>query len=67
MEKQKSNLPTTPTDKVKQLLRSLSIKQGRKYDSPLSAREIKGFVTFHQLNLDEVLKPLEEFKTYPSN
>ena len=51
-------------DLVKQLLRSLSIKQGRKYDNPLSSREIKGFVEFHKLDLDEVLLPLEEFKTY---
>jgi phosphatidylserine decarboxylase len=42
----------------------LSVKQGRKYDNPISAREIKGFVEFHQLNLDEVLLPLEDFKTY---
>jgi phosphatidylserine decarboxylase len=45
-------------------LRSLSIKQGRKYDNPLSSREIKGFVEFHKLDLGEILLPLEEFKTY---
>jgi phosphatidylserine decarboxylase len=39
------------------------VKQGRKYDNPLSAREIKGFIDFHQLNMDEVLLPHEEFKT----
>jgi len=42
----------------------LSIKQGRKYDNPLSAREINGFVEFHKLDLAEVLLPLEEFKKY---
>lgn len=51
-------------DVVKQLLRSLSIKQGRKYDNPHSVREIRGFVSFHQLDLTEVLLPLEEFTTY---
>src|SRR5579859_5683332 len=50
---------------VKQLLRSLSVKQGKKYDSPLSAREIKGFIAFHQLDMSEVLRPVEEFATYP--
>ena len=61
-------LPLQPAHVVKQLLRSLSIKQGRKYDNPLSAREIKGFIDFHQLDMTEVLLPIEEYKTYiPSN
>ncbi|KAK6507298.1 hypothetical protein TWF481_005742 [Arthrobotrys musiformis] len=50
--------------KIRQLLESLSWKQGKKYDNPASAREIKPFIAFHQLNIDEVLKPLEEFKTF---
>jgi phosphatidylserine decarboxylase len=49
---------------VRKLLRSLSIKQGRKFDDPASAREIPAFINFHRLNLDEVLLPLEEFKTF---
>lgn len=43
---------------------SLSVKQGRKYDNPASARDIKPFIAFHRLDLSEVLKPLEEFKTF---
>ncbi|KAF3273329.1 hypothetical protein TWF970_009240 [Orbilia oligospora] len=50
--------------KIRQLLESLSFKQGKKYDNPASAREIKPFIAFHQLNIDEVLKPLDEFKTF---
>ncbi|EPS45252.1 hypothetical protein H072_765 [Dactylellina haptotyla CBS 200.50] len=50
--------------KIRQLLESLSWKQGKKYDNPASAREIKPFIAFHQLNVNEVLKPLEEFKTF---
>jgi phosphatidylserine decarboxylase len=42
----------------------LSIKQGRKYDNPLSAKEIEGFIDFHKLDIAEVLLPLEEFKKY---
>jgi phosphatidylserine decarboxylase len=42
----------------------LSIKQGRKYDNPISAREIKGFIDFHQLDMTEVLLPIEEYKKY---
>ncbi|EMC99012.1 hypothetical protein BAUCODRAFT_22311 [Baudoinia panamericana UAMH 10762] len=50
--------------RIRKLLRSLSFKQGRKYDDPASAAQIPGFVNFHQLNLTEVLRPLEEFKTF---
>jgi phosphatidylserine decarboxylase len=48
---------------VRKLLASLSVKQGKKFDNPASARDIKGFIAFHQLDLSEVKKPLEEFKT----
>jgi len=50
--------------KIRKLLESLSIKQGKKFDSPASVREIKPFIDFHQLNLSEVLLPLEEFKSF---
>ena len=46
------------------MLRSMSFKQGRKYDDPASAREIQGFINFHQLDMSEVLKPVEEFKNF---
>lgn len=50
--------------RIRKLLKSLSYKQGRKYDDPASAAEIPGFIAFHQLNLDEVLLSLSEFKTF---
>lgn len=46
------------------MLRNMSFKQGRKYDDPASAREIQGFINFHQLNMSEVLKPTEAFKNF---
>lgn len=46
------------------MLRSMSFKQGRKYDDPASAREIQGFINFHQLDMTEVRKPVEEFKNF---
>ena len=46
------------------MLRSLSFKQGRKYDDPASARDIEGFINFHKLNMDEVLKPVDQFKNF---
>ncbi|KAH0611065.1 uncharacterized protein H6S33_011492 [Morchella sextelata] len=50
--------------KIKKLLKSLSVKQGKKFDNPASARDIKGFIAFHQLDLSEVLLPLDQFKTF---
>jgi phosphatidylserine decarboxylase len=49
---------------VRKLLRSLSFKQGRKYDDPASAAEIEGFIAFHQLDMSEVLHPVSEFKSF---
>ena len=49
---------------VRKLLRSLSFKQGRKYDDPASASAIPGFINFHQLDMSEVLLATEEFKTF---
>ncbi|KAI0628504.1 phosphatidylserine decarboxylase-domain-containing protein [Trametes polyzona] len=50
--------------RARRLLKSLSIKQGIKYDSPESARDIPAFIAFHRLNVDEILEPLEKFKTF---
>jgi hypothetical protein len=49
---------------ARRLLKSLSIKQGLKYDDPESARDIPAFIEFHGLNMDEVLEPLENFSTF---
>lgn len=43
------------------LLKSLSKKQGVKYDSPESAGDIPAFIEFHKLNVDEILDPLPSF------
>ncbi|KZF19644.1 hypothetical protein L228DRAFT_250698 [Xylona heveae TC161] len=50
--------------RIRKLLKSLSIKQGRKFDDPASASEIESFINFHQLDMSEVLRPTEEFKTF---
>ncbi|KAF2260176.1 hypothetical protein CC78DRAFT_547751 [Lojkania enalia] len=50
--------------RIRKLLRSLSFKQGRKYDDPASAAEIPGFIAFHQLDMSEVLLPTSEFKNF---
>ncbi|KAI9511934.1 phosphatidylserine decarboxylase-domain-containing protein [Russula earlei] len=50
--------------RARRLLKSLSIKQGIKYDSPESAREISAFIQFHKVNVDEILDPLSSFETF---
>ncbi|TGZ81622.1 hypothetical protein EX30DRAFT_348439 [Ascodesmis nigricans] len=55
---------TMEEKRIRKLLASLSVKQGKKFDNPASARDIKGFIAFHQLNLDEVKLPLDAFKTF---
>ncbi|KAG5625485.1 hypothetical protein H5410_010703, partial [Solanum commersonii] len=51
---------------AKEILRSLSEKQGKKMDSVESAKEIPNFIEFFkdQINMDEVKYPLEQFKTF---
>ncbi|KAF1829696.1 hypothetical protein BDW02DRAFT_573728 [Decorospora gaudefroyi] len=50
--------------RIRKLLRSLSFKQGRKYDDPASTSEIIPFINFHQLDMSEVLLPTEQFKNF---
>ena len=46
---------------ARRLLKSLSIKQGLKYDDPASARDIKPFIDFHRLKIEEIRDPIESF------
>jgi phosphatidylserine decarboxylase len=52
------------TPSVRKLLRGLSFKQGVKYDDPASKAEIQKFINFHQLDMSEVLLPIEAFKNF---
>ena len=49
---------------VRKILKSMSIKQGRRYDDPASASQIQDFINFHNLDMSEVFLPVEEFKTF---
>lgn len=49
---------------ARKLLRSLSIKQGRKYDSPASTAQIPTFIEFHKLDMSEVLRPTSAFSNF---
>jgi len=46
------------------ILKKMTISQGKAYDKPSSAKHIRAFVDFHQLNMDESLEPIENFKTF---
>lgn len=46
------------------MLRSLSFKQGKKYDDPASVSQIESFISFHQLDMSEVLLPIERFRNF---
>lgn len=50
--------------RIKKMLKSLSVKQGKKYDDPASAAEIPGFIAFHRLDMSEVLLPTDQFKNF---
>ncbi|KAF8055577.1 phosphatidylserine decarboxylase-domain-containing protein [Lyophyllum atratum] len=50
--------------RARRLLKSLSVKQGIKYDAPQSALDIPTFIAFHGLNMNEILDPLDSFKTF---
>ncbi|KAG8776582.1 hypothetical protein FRC12_000836 [Ceratobasidium sp. 428] len=50
--------------RARKLLKSMSIKQGQKYDSPESAREIPAFIAFHNLDVEEIKDPLDSFKNF---
>ncbi|KAF2023551.1 hypothetical protein EK21DRAFT_118651 [Setomelanomma holmii] len=50
--------------RIRKLLKSLSFKQGKKYDDPASAAEIQPFIAFHQLDMTEVLLPTSDFKSF---
>jgi len=47
---------------ARRLLKSLSIKQGIKYDDPESAKGIPAFIEFHGLKVEEILDPLDSFR-----
>lgn len=49
---------------IQQLMQNLTEKQGRKFDDPKSVKSIPGFIAYHNLNIDEILDPIESFRTF---
>lgn len=57
-----SSSPINADDDVaRKLLKSMSIKQGRKYDSPESKADIPNFIAFHNLDVSEIREPIDSF------
>ncbi|KAK1589620.1 phosphatidylserine decarboxylase [Colletotrichum navitas] len=52
------------TKRIRKMLKSMSVKQGKKFDDPASKAEIPKFIEFHRLDMSEVLMPVEEFKNF---
>jgi len=50
--------------RIKKMLRSLSVKQGKKYDDPASVSQIEPFINFHRLDMSEVLLPTADFRNF---
>ncbi|KAI9172370.1 Phosphatidylserine decarboxylase proenzyme 3 [Paramyrothecium foliicola] len=50
--------------RIRKMLKSLSIKQGKKFDDPVSKDEIEKFIEFHRLDMSEVLLQIDEFKNF---
>lgn len=50
--------------RARRLLKSLSVKQGLKYDNPASAADIPSFIEYHKLNTAEIRDPLDSFTTF---
>ncbi|KAH7262209.1 phosphatidylserine decarboxylase-domain-containing protein [Fusarium tricinctum] len=50
--------------RIRKLLKKMSIKQGKKFDDPVSKDEIEKFIAFHGLDMSEVLLSLDEFKNF---
>ena len=59
-----SDLEPTYNLLARSLLKSMSVKQGVKYDAPESAKDIPAFIEFHNLNADEILDPVDSFKNF---
>ena len=50
---------------IKRMLQSMTMKQGKKFESPSSVRQIIQFCKFHRINVDEIYLPSIQDSTAP--
>ena len=55
---------TTEGKKVGKILKKMSFRQGRIYDSPESRKYILPFIQFHSIPVPEMLESVESFQTF---
>ncbi len=51
------------TNSIANMFRNTTIGHGLRYDDPRSAREISKFIRTYSINVDEIEKPVSEYKT----
>jgi len=49
---------------IQNVLKHLTNQQGKKYNNPTSKKDIDSFITYHSLIKEEILDPLDSFKTF---
>ncbi|KAI9019196.1 phosphatidylserine decarboxylase-domain-containing protein [Phycomyces nitens] len=49
---------------AQRILTNMTLRQGRRFDAPISVREIPAFIKFHKIDISEVLHPLDSFKSF---
>lgn len=52
------------TPRLRNMMKKYTIKQGIKYDHPSSKAYIKDFIKFHNLDMRDVLEPVDSFKNF---
>lgn len=50
--------------RIKKMLKSLSVKQGKKYDDPASLSQIEPFIAFHRLDMSEMLLSTSDYRNF---
>jgi phosphatidylserine decarboxylase len=49
---------------VKKIMKSMTIKQGKKYNNPASIKDIEPFIEFHQLSRAEMLETIDAYTNF---
>ena len=64
MYKNKIGKKATSKNRVKKILKRMTIRQGSIYNDPSSIKNIHPFIEFHKLNVGEILDPISSFANF---
>lgn len=59
-----SNGKAADTRMIRSMLHSMTLRQGKKFSSFSSTKSIQPFIKFHQLSVEEVLDPIDSFRSF---